>query len=59
MRSIDFDTRDIRHTKYGLKALPFTIVMDLKTTNQLDRFEYCPPRWKKFLIFQIILLFVI
>ncbi|MEP7079613.1 MAG: TIM-barrel domain-containing protein, partial [Ginsengibacter sp.] len=38
----DFDTKDIWHTKYGQKAGSFAIVMDLKTINQLDRFEYLP-----------------
>lgn len=38
----DFDDKDMWHTKYGQKAIPFTIVMDLKTINQLDKFEYLP-----------------
>ena len=39
---VDFDDKDMWHTKYGQKAIPFSIVMDLKTINQLDRFEYLP-----------------
>ncbi len=38
----DFDDKDTWHTKYGQKAIPFNIVIDLKTINQLDRFEYLP-----------------
>lgn len=38
----DFDEKDIWHTKYGKKAVPFSFVMDLKTINQLDKFEYKP-----------------
>src|SRR6185437_13224502 len=38
----DFDDKDMWHTKYGQKAVPFSIVMDLKTINQLDKFEYLP-----------------
>ena len=38
----NFDEKDIWHTKYGKKALPFSFVMDLKTINQLDKFEYKP-----------------
>ena len=38
----DFDDKNMWHTKYGQKAVPFSIVMDLKTINQLDKFEYLP-----------------
>ena len=41
-RLFDFDDKDMWHTKYGQKAIPFNIVMDLKTVNQLDKFEYLP-----------------
>ncbi len=41
-RLFDFDEKDTWHTKYGVKAIPFNIVMDLKTINQLDKFEYLP-----------------
>ncbi|MGF7230716.1 TIM-barrel domain-containing protein, partial [Arachidicoccus sp.] len=38
----DFDENSIWHTSYGKTAVPFDIVMDLRTINQLDRFEYLP-----------------
>ena len=38
----DFDEKNIWHTKYGLKEMPFEIVIDLKTMNQLSRLEYMP-----------------
>ncbi|MEO8112590.1 MAG: TIM-barrel domain-containing protein, partial [Ginsengibacter sp.] len=41
-RLFDFDEKDTWHTKYGAKAIPFNIVMDLNTINQLDKFEYLP-----------------
>jgi hypothetical protein len=41
-RMFNFDEKDSWHSKYGKKAVPFEIVMDLKTINQLDRFEYLP-----------------
>jgi hypothetical protein len=30
------------HTKWGVNSVPFDIVMNLKTVNQLDRLEYLP-----------------
>lgn len=41
-RLFDFDQKDLWHTKYGQKAVPFSITMDLKTINQIDRMEYVP-----------------
>ncbi|MDQ6845443.1 MAG: DUF5110 domain-containing protein [Bacteroidota bacterium] len=41
-RLFNFNDKDTWHTKYGQKAIPFNIVMDLKTINQLDKFEYLP-----------------
>ncbi|MBB2148913.1 TIM-barrel domain-containing protein [Pedobacter gandavensis] len=38
----DFDESNTWHTKWGVNALPFEIVMDLKTVNQLDKFHYLP-----------------
>lgn len=38
----DFDEKDTWHTKYGQKAVPFNMVIDLKTINQINRFEYLP-----------------
>ncbi|MEO5942341.1 MAG: TIM-barrel domain-containing protein [Ferruginibacter sp.] len=41
-RLFNFDEKDIWHTKYGKKAVPFSFVMDLNTLNELDKFEYLP-----------------
>lgn len=38
----DFDEGNTWHTKWGVNALPFEMVMDLKTINQLDKFHYLP-----------------
>jgi len=38
----DFDEGNIWHTKWGTKAVPFDVVMDLRTINQLDKFQYLP-----------------
>jgi alpha-glucosidase (family GH31 glycosyl hydrolase) len=38
----DFDEADMWHTKWGLKAVPFDLVMDLRSINQLDKFNYLP-----------------
>lgn len=34
------ETGDIWHSEYGKKAVPFELVIDLKTFNQLDKFHY-------------------
>lgn len=40
-RLFDFaEAGDMWHTKYGVKALPFEMTIDLKTVNQLDKFHY-------------------
>ncbi|MBS1496358.1 MAG: discoidin domain-containing protein, partial [Bacteroidetes bacterium] len=41
-RLFNFDERDIWHTKYGKKAIPFSFTIDLRTLNQLDKFVYVP-----------------
>lgn len=42
-RLFDFvESGDIWHTKYGAKAVPFELVLDLVTVNQLDKFHYLP-----------------
>ncbi|MDR1707639.1 MAG: DUF5110 domain-containing protein [Prevotella sp.] len=41
-RLFDFEEGELWHTKYGVNALPFDLVMDLKTINQLDKFQYIP-----------------
>ncbi len=38
----DFDEGSTWHTKWSTNAVPFDLVMDLKTINQLDKFEYLP-----------------
>lgn len=38
----DFDESTTWHTKYGAKAVPFDLIVDLKTFNQLDKFHYLP-----------------
>jgi hypothetical protein len=39
---VDFDDKSMWHTKYEQKSVPFSITLDLKTINQLERFEYLP-----------------
>lgn len=42
-RLFDFvESGDVWHTKYQVKAVPFDLVMDLVTVNQLDKFHYLP-----------------
>ncbi len=41
-RLFDFDTSSIWHTKWGKKAVPFTIDIDLHSVNELDRLSYLP-----------------
>lgn len=42
-RLFDFkDNGDMWHSKYNVKAVPFELVMDLRTVNQLDKFRYLP-----------------
>ncbi|MGN6543400.1 MAG: TIM-barrel domain-containing protein, partial [Ginsengibacter sp.] len=38
----DFDKSTMWHTKWDVHSVPFDIVMNLKTINQLDRLEYLP-----------------
>lgn len=38
----DFKEKDAWHTKYGAKAIPFDLVMDLKTINKIEKFHYVP-----------------
>lgn len=38
----DYDEGNMWHTKWGTKAVPFDMVMDLKSINQLDKFHYLP-----------------
>ncbi|MDR1368892.1 MAG: DUF5110 domain-containing protein [Dysgonamonadaceae bacterium] len=38
----DFDENSMWHTKWSAKAIPFDLIIDLKTINQLDKFHYLP-----------------
>ncbi|TDG37898.1 DUF5110 domain-containing protein [Pedobacter changchengzhani] len=38
----DFDEASTWHTIWGANSVPLDIVMDLKSTNQLDKFKYMP-----------------
>lgn len=38
----DFDEGNTWHTKWGTNAVPFDLIMDLRTINQLDKFHYLP-----------------
>ncbi|KAA6302651.1 MAG: Alpha-xylosidase BoGH31A [Candidatus Ordinivivax streblomastigis] len=38
----DFDESSLWHTKWDTIAVPFDLIMDLKTINQLDKFHYLP-----------------
>lgn len=38
----DFDESNTWHTAWGSKAVPFEMVINLGTINQLDKFEYMP-----------------
>ncbi|WP_200976090.1 TIM-barrel domain-containing protein [Echinicola sp. 20G] len=40
----DFDEGNTWHTKWGENALPFDMIIDLKSFNQLDKLEYLPRR---------------
>ena len=38
----NYDEGDMWHTKWGQTAIPFEMTLDLKSVNQLDKFEYLP-----------------
>ncbi len=38
----DFDESNMWHTKWGTKAVPFELVADLMSVNQLDKMQYLP-----------------
>ncbi|MBC9794459.1 TIM-barrel domain-containing protein [Sinomicrobium weinanense] len=42
----DFDEGNMWHTVWGEKSVPFEIIMDLKSFNQLDKFQYLPRKGK-------------
>jgi hypothetical protein len=39
---VDFEEGNLWHTAYRDTAVPFDLILDLKTVNQLDKFEYLP-----------------
>src|SRR5690606_7649511 len=39
---LDFDEGNMWHTAWGKKAIPFDMILDLKSVNQLDKFQYLP-----------------
>jgi len=39
---LDFDEGNLWHTKWGQQAVPFDMILDLKSFNQLDKFHYLP-----------------
>lgn len=41
-RLFDFEEGELWHTRYNEKAVPFDLVMDLKTINQVEKFHYVP-----------------
>ena len=38
----DYDPKTTWHTRYQTKAVPFEMMIDLRSVNQLDRLEYMP-----------------
>ncbi|MCK0155868.1 DUF5110 domain-containing protein [Cellulophaga sp. F20128] len=38
----DFDENNTWHTKWGTKAVPFTLIADLKSYNVIDKIHYLP-----------------
>lgn len=38
----NFDESDIWHTKWSVNSIPFDMIMDLGTINQLEKFHYLP-----------------
>lgn len=38
----DFDESSIWHTIYGEKSIPFELIADMHSVNQLDKFQYIP-----------------
>ncbi|MFV0590736.1 MAG: TIM-barrel domain-containing protein [Draconibacterium sp.] len=41
-RLFDFDENSMMHTKYGENAVPFEMLIDLKSINQLEKIVYLP-----------------
>jgi len=38
----DFDESNLWHTQWGSAAVPFDMVIDLNSVNQIDKFQYLP-----------------
>lgn len=38
----DFEEGELWHTRYGKKAVPFDLIVDLNSINNLDKFHYLP-----------------
>lgn len=38
----NFDEGDAWHTKWSTAAVPFDLIIDLNSVNQLDKFQYLP-----------------
>jgi alpha-glucosidase (family GH31 glycosyl hydrolase) len=38
----DFDESNMWHSRFSMKAVPFTLTMDLRSVNQLDKLQYLP-----------------
>ena len=41
-RLFDLEEGELWHTKYNEKAVPFDLIMDLKSINQVEKFHYLP-----------------
>ncbi|MDR1723779.1 MAG: discoidin domain-containing protein [Tannerella sp.] len=41
-RLFDFEEGELWHTRYDVNALPFDLIIDLKTINTIDKFHYLP-----------------
>lgn len=41
-RLFDLEEGELWHTKYNVKAVPFDLIMDLHTINQVEKFHYQP-----------------
>ncbi len=38
----DFEEGELWHTKYNVKAVPFDLIIDMHSINQIDKFHYLP-----------------
>lgn len=38
----DFDESTMWHSRWGARAIPFDVVMDMRSINQLDKLQYLP-----------------